>query len=79
MNLGSLLIYIRVGGGGGVSQLHGALFMEDNVLFMTRTRHGLLLNTIKEEERRRGGRNRGARERMDCCTGNFIAKCYVYI
>lgn len=49
------MIYIRVGGGGGgggVSQLHGALFMEDNVLFMTETRHGLLLNTIKEEERR---------------------------
>lgn len=61
------MIYIRVGGGGGgVSQLHGALFVEDSVLFMTRTRHGLLLNTIKEEERRRGGRNRGARERMDC-------------
>lgn len=37
--MGSLLIYVGVGG--GVSLLHGALFMEDNMLFMTETRHGL--------------------------------------
>lgn len=37
VNPGSVLIYIS----GGVSQLDGALLAEDNVLFMTETRHGL--------------------------------------